>query len=409
MPDYIPNVFVGRQPIYDRALNVYAYELLFRAGGGNRAVFQDADQATSQVILNTFMEIGLDNIVGEKMAFINLTRGFVLGNYFLPLPQGRIGLEILEDIDVDADVVAAVRALSEQGYLIALDDFVYHEKLRPLVDLADIVKIDVLALGRDALRAHMDILRKHPVRILAEKVETQEDFEFCKELGCDYFQGYFFCQPKVFKGQRIPTNRLATLRLLSKLQDPDTDLQELETLISQDVSMTYKLLRCINSAFYSLPRKIESLRQALVILGNEWLKTWASLILLSSIDDKPHELLQTALVRAKMCELLGAALSRENKESFFTVGLFSVLDALMDQPMQNVLQSLPLSEDISQALLHYHGALGEVLRCVLMYERGDWDELDCPGLQREKIAQAYLDALAWSTRTDKELRTNVAH
>lgn len=398
------DIFVGRQPIYDRNLEVFAYELLFRAGMENQADFQDADRATSEVILNTFMSIGLDNIVGEKMAFINLTRSFVLGKYLLPLPHTRIGLEILEDIEVDTPLIESVRTLAAQGYIIVLDDFVYHDKLRALVDMADIIKIDILALGRERSREHVSLLRDYHTKLLAEKVETQEDFDFCKELHFDYFQGYFFCQPKVIKGQRIPTNRLATLQLLSKLQNPDTDVQELETLISQDVSMSYKLLRCINSSFYSLPRTVESIRQALIILGNQWLKTWASFILLSSIDDKPHELLQTALVRAKMCELLAAETRKDNKETFFTVGLFSVLDALMDRPMDEVLNALPVSDDIRSALLHCEGPLGRTLYCVLMYERGAWDNIGNCGTSRERITQAYLEALSWATHLDKELK-----
>ncbi|HLA75596.1 MAG TPA: HDOD domain-containing protein [Gammaproteobacteria bacterium] len=403
------DVFVGRQPIYNQNLEVFAYELLFRTSKTNRAEFKDADQATSQVILNTFMEIGLDNIVGEKLAFINLTRSFVLGNYFLPLPQTRIALEILEDIKVDEQLIEAVRALAAQGYIIALDDFVYHEDLRPLVDVADIIKIDVLALGRDKLQEHVTILRTYPVKLLAEKVETQSDFEFCKKLGFDYFQGYFFCQPNVVQGQRIPTNRLATLQLLAKLQDPHTEVHELELLVSQDVAMSYKLLRCINSAFYKLPRKVESIRQALVILGNKWLKTWASLILLSSIDNKPHELMQTALVRAKMSETLATALQQDNKESFFTVGLFSVLDALMDNSMEEVLKSLPMSDEIAHALLDRAGMLGKILDCVIKYERGEWDGLDCIGLEHDKITHAYLEALAWAAQASKELRGKVTH
>ncbi|MEO5573477.1 MAG: HDOD domain-containing protein [Gammaproteobacteria bacterium] len=403
------DVFVGRQPIYNRQLEVFAYELLFRSGVNNHAIFDDGDQATSQVILNTFMEIGLENIVGEKMAFINLTRTFILGSYLFPFPQTRIGLEILEGIRVDADIVESVRKLSEQGYLIVLDDFVYHENLLPLVEMADIIKLDILALGRDGVREHLEILKKYKIEILAEKVETQDDFEFCKRLGFNYFQGYFFCQPNVIKGQRIPVNRLATLQLLAKLQDPDTEMQELEALISQDVSMSYKLLRCVNSSVYGLPTRVESIHQAVMLLGQPGLKAWASLITLSSIDDKPHELFQTALIRAKMCELLAGARQDSDKESYFTVGLFSVLDALMDVPMPELLNTLPVSADIKQALLHHQGALGIILQCVLAYERGDWDNVNCLGLTHEQITHAYLDAVAWSNQAGKELLATTLH
>jgi EAL and modified HD-GYP domain-containing signal transduction protein len=404
------DVFVGRHAIYNRELEVIAYELLFRgSAAAERAEFQDADEATSRVILSTFTEIGLDRIVEGKMAFINLTRSFVLGDYPLPLSKAGLGLEILENISIDQPVIEAVQRLSTQGYTIVLDDFIYHESLRPLVEIADIIKIDMQALPDSEVQRHVEILRKHTVKLLAEKVETHEQFEFCNRLGFDYFQGFFFCQPHIVKGQRIPPNRLVTLRLLAKLQDPVTSIRELETLISQDVSMSYKLLRSLNSAFYSLPRKIESVHQALVMLGNQWLKTWASLLLLSSIHDKPQELMQIAMVRAKMCELLATAKRLGAKEIFFTTGLFSVLDALMDQPMEDVLNALPLSQEINDALLRREGNLGVVLQCVLDYERGNWDAVQHIGLQQAEITQAYLEAIAWATQVSKETRVKTTH
>lgn len=397
------DVFVGRQPIYDRQLDVFAYELLFRSGEVNQAGVLDGDQATSQVILNTFMEIGLDTIVGTKQAFINLTRDFILRDYSDVFPAGRVVMEVLEDIAVDAELIEAVRGLSTQGYTIALDDFIYHESLHELVEVADIIKVDIMALDRAALQEHVTILRHYDVKLLAEKVETQDDFKYCKDLGFDFFQGYFFCKPEIIKGQRVPANRLVILQLLAKLQDPEADFQELESIIGRDVSLSYKLLRVINSAFYSLPRKIESLRQALLMLGTKFIASWVSIFILAGIDDKPHELMITAMVRAKMCELLALALGQRNKEAFFTVGLFSALDALMDSPMQEVLASLPLSDEITAALLAHEGLLGDALRCVLAYERGEWDHVACLDLDRVAITDAYLGAITWAAEADDQL------
>lgn len=400
------NAFLARQPIYDRKLEVFGYELLFRSGESGHADFTDADQATSQVILNAFMEIGLEDIVGDKLAFINLTHAFIVGHYALPFPPSRGCLEILENVTVDAAVIEAVRHLSGQGYTIALDDFVYHEALRPLVQLADIIKIDVLALDRAELKRHVALLRKLGTKLLAEKVETQEDFAYCNELGFDYFQGYFFCKPKIISGSRMPANRLTALRLLAGLQNPDIRVNELEALVSQDVAMSYKLLRCINSAFYSLPRKVESIRQAIIILGSQWLKTWVSLMVLANIDDKPRELMVTAMVRAKMCELLAAGAQQKGTERFFIAGLFSVLDALMDRPLEELLKMLPLSEEVSAALLDHQGAIGNTLRCVLAYDRGQWDEVNCPAMNTTEVTQAYLDAIAWATQVGQALLAN---
>jgi EAL and modified HD-GYP domain-containing signal transduction protein len=240
--------------------------------------------------------------------------------------------------------------------------------------------------------------------LLAEKVETQEEFKFCKELGFDYFQGYFFCKPEIIRGQRTPANRLTILQLLARLQDPEVDMRELETLISRDVALSYKLLRLINSPFYGLPRKVDSLRQALSLLGTRFITTWVSLLILSGIDDKPHELVVTAMVRAKMCELLGKALGRASTETFFTAGLFSALEALMDSPMEEVLKALPLSDDLVGTLLRHEGMFGAALHCVLAYERGEWQEAICPGLDTAAITAAYLQAITWTAETTATLQ-----
>jgi len=397
------DIYIGRQPIYDRRLNVYAYELLFRAAQDNSANFTDGDQATTDVIVNTFLEIGLDNIVGNRPAFINLTRSFFVGQHTISLPKDRVVLELLEDIDADSEVITGVKRLSEQGYTIALDDFIYHESLQPLVDLADLVKIDILALDKDGIRQHVRKLRQHSLRLLAEKVETQEDFDFCMSLGFDYFQGYFFAQPKVIHGQRLPNNRLAILKLLSQLQDPDITPQQLEDLISQDIALSYRLLRYVNSAAVALSRKIESIQQAVVIVGMKTIKSWTILLAMSQVDNKPAELAVTAMVRGKMAEGLAVALNAGHPESFFTVGLFSALDALMDNSMEEILTQLPLADHIAAALLHHQGQHGEILGCVLAYERGQWEKLGCQQLGTHKIRECYLTALQWAGAISRQL------
>lgn len=401
------DIYIGRQPIYDRKLGVYAYELLFRAASDNSAAFTDGDQATSDVIVNTFLEIGLDNIVGSRLAFINLTRAFFIGEHTISLPKDRVVLELLEDIEADEEVVSSVKRLSEQGYSIALDDFIYHESLQPLVQLADIVKIDIMALSRDEIRDHVKALRQHPLRLLAEKVETREEHEFCMELGFDYFQGYFFAQPKVIRGQRLPNNRLAILKLLGKLQDPDITPQQLDEMIAQDVAFSYRILRYVNSAAFSLPRKIESIQQAVVILGLQTIKSWTTLLAMSQVDNKPTELVVTAMVRAKMAEELARAMDAPQPDSFFTVGLFSALDALVDNSMEEILTQLPLADHIADALLHKgDGPHAEVLKCVLAYERGDWENLDCVQIGSHRIRTCYLDALQWAHTACPQLIEN---
>lgn len=396
------DIFLGRQPICDRNLDVYGYELLFRDARTNAAVITDGEHATSRVIVNTFMEIGLDNIVHGNLAFINLTRSFFTEEHAVPLPKDRVVLELLEDIEADHEVIQGVKRLSEQGYTIALDDFIYHESLRPLVALADIIKIDVMALDRDTIAAHVEQLRQYPLKLLAEKVETQEEFEYFRELGFDYFQGYFFARPHVIQGQRLPSNRLAILHLLSRLQDPDIDARELEELISRDVAFSYRILRYVNSAALAM-RKIESIHQAVVILGLRTIKSWTSLLALGQVDDKPVELLVTAMVRGKMAEELAKAKKASNPESYFTVGLFSALDALMDTSMEELLAQLPLTENITDALLHKKGPHGEILKCVLDYENGRWDDISCKPLGEARISECYLSAVRWAGEITEQL------
>ena len=398
------DIYIGRQPIYDRKLGVYAYELLFRAASDNSAKFTDGDQATSDVIVNTFLEIGLDNIVGDRLAFINLTRAFFVGEHTISLPRDRVVLELLEDIEADEEVVNSVKRLSEQGYSIALDDFIYHESLQPLVQLADIVKIDIMAMGRDEIREHVEALRQHPLRLVAEKVETQEEHDYCMELGFDYFQGYFLAQPKVIRGRRLPNNRLAILKLLSRLQDPEITSKQLEELIAQDVAFSYRILRYVNSAAYAPPRKIESIHQAVVRLGLQTIRSWTALLAMSQVDNKPTELVVTAMIRGKMAEQMARALDAEQPDSFFTVGLFSALDALMDNSMEEILTQLPLADHIAQALLHKGGGLhGEVLNCVLAYERGEWENLGCSQLGTHRLRTCYLEAVQWANTACRQL------
>jgi EAL and modified HD-GYP domain-containing signal transduction protein len=216
------------------------------------------------------------------------------------------------------------------------------------------------------------------------------------ELGFDYFQGYFFAQPKVIRGQRLPNNRLAILKLLGRLQDPNITPEQLEELIAQDIAFSYRILRYVNSASLALPRKIESIHQAVVILGLQAIKSWTTLLAMSQVDNKPAELVVTAMVRGKMAEGLAKAMNAPQPESFFTVGLFSALDALMDNSMEEILTQLPLADHIAAALLHRRGIHGDILDCVLAYERGQWENLGCSQLGTHKIRDCYLDALQWA-------------
>lgn len=398
----MPNLYIGRQPIYNRKLDVVAYELLYRDNDQNHARVTDGDTASSQVIINALLEIGLENLIGKHQAFINLTRSFLLDTAFLQLPKEQLVLEVLEDIALDAEMLTALEHLSKEGYTIALDDFVFHELARPALEIADIVKIDVLALSVEAIQEHVSLLKKYNLKLLAEKVETHEMLEQCQAWGFDHFQGYFLSRPKIVEGRRMPAIRLTALRTLGILQNPSLSFDNLKEVVAQDVTLSYKLLRYINSAAVALPRKVDSIHQALIIAGINCIRMWATLMVLSNVDDKPHSLMTTALTRAKMSELLANAMGLKDLHTFFTVGLFSTLDALMDQPLAEILEALPLSDTVKDALLHHQGLHGDILRAVLSYEQNKGQE-QIQNLDLDRIRNAYLEAIKWADEASGSL------
>jgi EAL and modified HD-GYP domain-containing signal transduction protein len=396
---------VARQAIFDKDLNVYAYELLFRSNNkqtNSGVTDSSGDEATSRVINHTFMELGIERVIGNHLAFVNLTRSFILTDDPLPFAQDRVVLEILENIVADDELISATQKLVDQGYIIALDDFIFNESLRPLVQLAEIIKVDLLDFSEQTLKEQVSLLKQENVRLLAEKVETQQQFELCKKLGFDYFQGYFFSRPTIIEGQAIPDSQVNLLFIITKLQNPDVELEDIEQLISQDVALTYKLLRLLNSASLGLPRQIGSIKQGLIILGLKAIKTWTTLIALNDMKCAPPELMANTLIRAKMCEQLASHYNC-SAEMGFLVGLFSTIDAMMSHPMDELLKSLPLNNDIKQALSGGLGNLGELLQIVIHYEQGLWDKVNTIQVSLEQLGTVYINATEWTIETQSNL------
>jgi len=390
------NVYIARQPIYNRRLQVEGYELLFRSGEENQADVRDRDKATSTVLRNAFMDIGLGHLVGEKPAFINFTRNLLLEEDAFPYPHEKVVLELPAYLEADAEVMAAVRALSQRGCRFALDNYSLDDPRQPLTGLADYIKLNLQELGLDFIPEVMGQLTGCEAKLLAHCVESQQEYVSCREMGIDHFQGFFFCRPEIVKGRKLPASRLSTIRLLSQLQAPDVQIEDLERIISQDVSLSYRLLRYLNSVQFGLVSKIDSISHAVSYLGLDNLRVWASIILLARIDEKPVELLKTSLVRGKMCELLGDESGDVDRGTFFMVGLFSTLEGLLDMPLGDILQDLPLTERIKLALLGSAGSPGAALSCVLAYERGEWEAVDDAPYPGETVKQAYLKAIAWA-------------
>lgn len=391
------HLFIARQPIYDRNKAVMGYELLYRASAANQANITDAHLASCETILNSFMHIGIDNIVGSALAFINLPREFVVNDSLTPMFRDQSVLEILEDIRPDEEVIKGLKRLKSEGYQIALDDFVFRDELIPFLELADFIKIDVRTLMKTDLERQVALLRPYNVKLIAEKVETHNAYQDCFDLGCDYFQGFFFCYPVMLTRKSLPSNKLVILNMITKLHEPDISSDELEKILVQDIALSYKLLRYINSASFSLRREVDSIKEAIILLGMDNLKNWVSLIMMSNIiDSKPTELIVTGMIRGKMCELLAENKHPEIMHQMFIIGLFSVLDALMDQPLIDLLDNVTLSTPVKLALLDKTGIQGEIYQHVLQYEKCNWDEINNLNANADEYTQSYLNAVNWA-------------
>ena len=387
------STILARQPIHDQHLSLFGYELLSRQIETDPQTAFDGEAATDTVMKKAFDEIGLDTLVGPNRAFINLTEKWVLNDECHSLPKDRIVLEVLEHVPPNQEVISALKRLHDKGYTIALDDFVFHEDKVPFLELADIVKIDVLDKHPDYIKQQRDLVAPFNTKLLAERVESYDLYDSAKQWGFDLFQGYFFFQPGRVESTSLPSNHMTTLTLLSKLQDPDIEIEDVDQIIKQDMSLSFKLLDYVNSAHFSLPQKIDSIPLAARLVGLSQIKTWTILLSMVGVPNKPFELIVTSIVRAIMAEHLAVTMKVPDSEPYFTVGLFSVLDALFDLPMATIIQNIPLSEESQNALVFHEGMMGATLKCVLSYERGHWEGVNTLYLDASVIQESYFEAL----------------
>lgn len=403
-----PITVVGRQAIRDRQGRVVAHELLFRTPGATAANVTDGDSATAEVLVSAITDIGLDELVGNRKAFVNVPHRFLVDGLCRILPPERVVLEILEDVPVNDEVVAAVAQLVDLGYTIALDDFEFRPELEPLVDLAHIIKIDVLALSEQELATTLERLDlgrptgrpdggaagratgRGNLRLLAEKVEDRAQLPALTKAGFELFQGYGLDRPETVQGGQ----RTATLQVLSDLYRPDVQIAEAVDTISHDPSLAYALLRIVNSAATNRGTRISSLRQAVVMLGLDALRNWATLLLMTRVSAGSTEAVAPALVRAKLCERLAETWGTSGAVGF-TLGMLSSLPNILGEPLSAIVDRLSLEADVEQALLDHSGPLGRILACAEAYERGDsttLSALDAPA----SLPDAALAGLVWA-------------
>lgn len=394
--------FIARHPIFDPQSQVVGYELLFRGRGyaaDGAGARDNPELATATVVLNSLTELELNRIVGNKPVWINVSHDFIAEGLAEIIPPTLGGLEIAEDQLGDAGLLAALDDLKAAGYHLALDDFRDRPGSEAALHLFDVVKVSIPAIGRDGLTEQVERLRPRCRALLADKVGTPAEHKMCADAGFDLFQGYFFCQPTVVGTRGISANRLAVAQVVAALHRPDAQLADIEPLVARDVALSFRMLRYVNSAYFGLRHEVRSIGQALALLGLDNVRRWATLSALASIGDKPPELTVTALIRARFCELAADQLHIGSPGELFTLGLFSVIDAMMDAPMSDVVESLPLADDVREALVRRRGPKGELLNCVTALERGDYTAFGFI----TGAGELYTRSLIWATTASESL------
>ncbi|MEY4590173.1 MAG: hypothetical protein RL497_2249 [Pseudomonadota bacterium] len=396
----------ARQPIFNAKLDVVGYELLFRSSQNNRAEFIDGDSASSHVLLYAFGEHRINDVIGNKKAFINFTRNLLLGNP--PLPPEQLVIEILENIVCDKLLLDALHDKKKQGYEFALDDFVLNKDSSDLLPFASTIKIDVLNTSEQEIKRIIQTCKPYHVRLLAEKIETQAIFQRCVDQGFEWFQGYFLSKPQIVEGVKTSGNMQALLQLLTSLMSPEVSIDTVSAAIASDARLTYKILKLANGASKNITTKLNSIQQAVMILGLNAIRNWASLLLLTSNGTEPQEVYLQSCARAKFCELIGRQIGDKTfTDNCFTLGLLSTLDIFLKMPIKTIAQQLNLSEAMNVALIKHTGKLGHVLAIALATEQQDWTKVT-PATQHYKISErtlseCYIQAYQWANQVHNDL------
>jgi len=365
-------VFIGRQPIISKSKKIFAYELLFR-----NSMISDADvmnniKATASVIVNALNNVGLKRLIGDKKGFINVDAEILESGIFDLLPKDSMVLEILETVELTNNIIDLCRKLRREGYQLALDDFVYREPISPVMSAANFVKIDLPMYDQQSLTDVVERMKSYPVKLLAEKVETREDFEFCLSLGFDYFQGYFFAKPSVVSAKSLSPAQLVLIELSRSLARED-EFYAIEAMFKKNPELNYKLLKFMNSAAFYTTEKITSVRQSLALLGYRNLQKWVTLLLFAGEggDFRSSPLLERAALRGRIMELLAKKITNEpaTADSAFMAGALSLSDVLLQMPMNHILTEFNLSQEINDALIHREGFLGTLILVIEMLEQ----------------------------------------
>ncbi len=399
-------IFIARQPIFDSQLKVVGYELLSRSGNDNVFQHVDGDKASDELVSRASSVWGLDELAQGKKSFVNLTRSALMDQHFRILPPENTVLEILESVQLDSDVMDACQQAKDLGYTIALDDYILEKDRLPILKHFDIIKMDFADTKHEDRLAFMKENIDLPCKWLAEKIEHHDDYFSALNQGFTLFQGFFFCKPQMIERHELPSCKINALRFIEQVQRPDFNQKALEQIIRSDIALSYKLLKYLNSAGMGLRNKVDSIGHAMRLLGQQNLRRWASLIAVAGLGEgKPNELMNVALTRAKMCELLTTHCQEHSYQEFdpFTLGLFSTLDAMLDLPMEQAVSDLNLHTMLVETLLGRETPIAPIYQITISLEKGQFDKCESTaqklGLTNETVQKTYRDAIAWATQS----------
>lgn len=393
--------YVARQPIFDRDKQVYAYELLFRDGVDNRFPDINPDEATSKILAASHLSLGVEEISDGKLAYINFHEDTLLYRFPTSLDPKQVIIEVVETVQITNNLLLACKHIFDMGYKVALDDYDFDPKWDQFMDYISVVKVDVLECGMEKVRNNVHRLKEYPVKIIAEKVETYETFEELKELGFHYFQGFFFAYPEVIKHKRVGASQASLLELMEASSRLEFDFDHINNILERDVALSYMLLRFINNPTVNKRNKINSLRHALNYMGEVEIRKFIALMALAKLNaDKPAELVHVSLVRARFCELIADhAGESNNPPKGFLVGLFSTLDAMLDQTMSGLMSKVPIDDTVREALCGEDNNLHQYLGIARAYESGDWKTIESTSeslnINTELMDKFYQDAIKW--------------
>jgi EAL and modified HD-GYP domain-containing signal transduction protein len=405
MPRHGERCFIGRQPILDRNGRLFAYELLFRKGVRNEAVVDNPSRATASVIIDTVSSFGINDMLGGRKGFVNVDFDMLMSDAVELLPRSQTVIELLETIEPTAEVVDRCRDLKEQGFSLALDDHEYHPRFEELYGIVDLVKVDLIVTPLEQLPAMLQQFKPYPFKLLAEKVETRSAFDACRDLGFDFFQGYYFAKPSIMQKKRMNENMATLLKLLRLLAD-DTDLEEVELTFKGSPSLTYKLLLLVNSVAFGARERIQSVRHALSMAGIQQIKRWVQLVLFAADNEDSIEnpLVDMAAVRAGFMEQLARVhpvlrRDREAPERAYMTGILSLMERIFDLSIQEIIVNLNLTEELIEALLERKGVYGRLLRAVERIEALEFpaaaEELAAMGIPMNEILDLQVRAFNW--------------